>query len=207
MGLNDEYYGRYRLMFDEHTFFVWDNDKEERLCALDVTRLLNNLTNQNNKQEIQSHQLIRLIMEMEELIHNESLDRIIEIREYPKKYKKELKKRINRIIAMSEDNYKVYSYNPKTNELLYGLKSVCEFNSGEIIKRLNEYNDKVNDLETSNKKFKVEDKRLCDVISGLHDEIRLYHDKLHKQNKILSLQNEIIEFYKEMVKVYDDDFY
>jgi hypothetical protein len=33
--------GRYTLMFDEHTFFVWDNEKEERMTALQVTKRLN----------------------------------------------------------------------------------------------------------------------------------------------------------------------
>ena len=33
--------GRYTLMFDEHTFFVWDNKKEERMTALEVTKKLN----------------------------------------------------------------------------------------------------------------------------------------------------------------------
>ena len=33
--------GRYTLMFDEHTFFVWDNVKEERMTALEVTKRLN----------------------------------------------------------------------------------------------------------------------------------------------------------------------
>ena len=33
--------GRYTLMFDEHTFFVWDNEKEERMSALQVTKKLN----------------------------------------------------------------------------------------------------------------------------------------------------------------------
>lgn len=33
--------GRYTLMFDEHTFFVWDNVKEKRMTALDVTKKLN----------------------------------------------------------------------------------------------------------------------------------------------------------------------
>jgi len=33
--------GRYVLMFDEHTFFVWDNEKDERMCALNVTKKLN----------------------------------------------------------------------------------------------------------------------------------------------------------------------
>ena len=33
--------GRYTLMFDEHTFFVWDNEKEDRMTALEVTKRLN----------------------------------------------------------------------------------------------------------------------------------------------------------------------
>ena len=33
--------GRYTLMFDEHTFFVWDNERDERMCALEVTEKLN----------------------------------------------------------------------------------------------------------------------------------------------------------------------
>ena len=33
--------GRYTLMFDEHTFFVWDNEKDERMCALETTKRLN----------------------------------------------------------------------------------------------------------------------------------------------------------------------
>ena len=33
--------GRYTLMFDEHTFFVWDNEKEERMTALEVTKIIN----------------------------------------------------------------------------------------------------------------------------------------------------------------------
>lgn len=33
--------GRYALMFDEHTFFVWDNVKDERMTALNVTKKLN----------------------------------------------------------------------------------------------------------------------------------------------------------------------
>ena len=33
--------GRYTLMFDEHTFFVWDNEKEKRMTALQTTKKLN----------------------------------------------------------------------------------------------------------------------------------------------------------------------
>ena len=33
--------GRYTLMFDEHTFFVQDNEKDDRMTALNVTKRLN----------------------------------------------------------------------------------------------------------------------------------------------------------------------
>ena len=33
--------GRYTLMFDEHTFFVFDNENEERMTALKTTKRLN----------------------------------------------------------------------------------------------------------------------------------------------------------------------
>ena len=33
--------GRYVLMFDEHTFFVFDNEKEKRMTALQTTKRLN----------------------------------------------------------------------------------------------------------------------------------------------------------------------
>ena len=41
--------GRYTLMFDEHTFFVWDNEKDERMTALQVTKKLNELTEENEQ--------------------------------------------------------------------------------------------------------------------------------------------------------------
>ena len=33
--------GRYTLMFDEHTFFVYDEENDERMTALEVTKKLN----------------------------------------------------------------------------------------------------------------------------------------------------------------------
>lgn len=33
--------GRYTLMFDEHTFFVFDNEKEKQMTALQTTKKLN----------------------------------------------------------------------------------------------------------------------------------------------------------------------
>lgn len=33
--------GRYVLMFDEHTFFVFDKEKDDRMTALETTERLN----------------------------------------------------------------------------------------------------------------------------------------------------------------------
>ena len=41
--------GRYTLMFDEHTFFVWDNEKDKRMTALNVTKKLNELSEENER--------------------------------------------------------------------------------------------------------------------------------------------------------------
>lgn len=41
--------GRYTLMFDEHTFFVWDNENDERMTALNVTKKLNEQQDTINK--------------------------------------------------------------------------------------------------------------------------------------------------------------
>ncbi len=43
--------GRYVLMFDEHTFFVFDNEKDERMTALETTKRLNKQQATINKQE------------------------------------------------------------------------------------------------------------------------------------------------------------
>ena len=44
-------------MFDEHTFFVWDNEKDERMTALETTKRLNKQQSIINKQD----ELIKLV--------------------------------------------------------------------------------------------------------------------------------------------------
>lgn len=72
-------YDYYTLMFDEHTFFVWDNIKEERLCALEVTNILNQLTNQNNKMKQTLEKLQKNSKENNDMI-NELFDGMEEIK-------------------------------------------------------------------------------------------------------------------------------
>ena len=56
--------GRYVLMFDEHTFFVFDNERDERMIALEVTKKL-------NEQEATIKKLRKRVKELE--IENEAL--------------------------------------------------------------------------------------------------------------------------------------
>jgi hypothetical protein len=42
-------------MFDEHTFFVYDNEKEERMTALEVTKKLNELSEENEQLKSELH--------------------------------------------------------------------------------------------------------------------------------------------------------
>lgn len=74
--------GRYTLMFDEHTFFVWDNENDERMTALNVTKKLNEQQatiqslqdlcgesdSENAKLRIENEQLRRLFEEMKQPI-------------------------------------------------------------------------------------------------------------------------------------------
>ena len=108
--------GRYTLMFDEHTFFVWDNEKDERMTALQVTKKLNEQQStieqlqdlcgesdsENAKLRIENEQLKKQIQIYEQLISNsyvgeeETLDGFVgkyviwenELQKYRKKNKK-----------------------------------------------------------------------------------------------------------------------
>lgn len=76
--------GRYTLMFDEHTFFVFDNVKEERMTALETTKRLNKQQDtifklqdlcgksdgENAKLRIENKQLRKQIQNYEQLISN-----------------------------------------------------------------------------------------------------------------------------------------
>ena len=56
--------GRYTLMFDEHTFFVFDNEKDDRMTALEVTKKL-------NEQQATINLLLDLLYQSEETVIHE----------------------------------------------------------------------------------------------------------------------------------------
>lgn len=60
--------GRYTLMFDEHTFFVYDNEKEDRMTALEVTKKLNEQEAIITALKEENEQLRRLFEEMKQPI-------------------------------------------------------------------------------------------------------------------------------------------
>ena len=74
--------GRYTLMFDEHTFFVFDNEKDDRMTALEVTKKLNEQQatirklqdicgesdSENAKLRIENEQLIKEIKSKNKII-------------------------------------------------------------------------------------------------------------------------------------------
>ena len=75
--------GRYTLMFDEHTFFVWDNEKDERMCALETTKRLNkqqdtifklqDLCGESDSENAKLRQEIKKLKEEEKLYAQEIL--------------------------------------------------------------------------------------------------------------------------------------
>ena len=65
-------------MFDEHTFFVWDNEKDDRMTALETTERLNE--QQSTIQQLQAQ--LREKEEDERLYANE----ILELRETNKEH-------------------------------------------------------------------------------------------------------------------------
>ena len=76
--------GRYTLMFDEHTFFVWDNVKEERMTALEVTKRLNEqqaiinelkaqLREKEQDEQLYANEIVKLNKEAKEVLDFKSL--------------------------------------------------------------------------------------------------------------------------------------
>ena len=50
------------------------------------------------------------------------------------------------------------------------------------------------------KDLKTEDKRLCNVISNLYNEIAGYNEKIEKQERVISTQQDIINNLIELIK-------
>ena len=58
--------------------------------------------------------------------------------------------------------------------------------------------ERINELEK-------EDKRLCNVISDLHDDLRKYDRKVKKQQMLINIQWDIIASLMELKGVIDDE--
>ena len=68
--------GRYTLMFDEHTFFVFDNEEGKRMTALKVTKKLNEQQDTIGEQKIAIDELITDYKKLEK--ENEQLQKDVE---------------------------------------------------------------------------------------------------------------------------------
>lgn len=82
--------GRYALMFDEHTFFVFDNEEGKRMTALKVTKKLNEQRNtiQFLQNEIDELKKDIDIYEYEEKKHSETVRKLHDENEQLKKLEK-----------------------------------------------------------------------------------------------------------------------
>ena len=52
--------------------------------------------------------------------------------------------------------------------------------------------------------LEAEDKRLCDVISNLHEELQKYNQKVRTQQNIIGVQQDIINALIELVGIMND---
>ena len=89
--------GRYTLMFDEHTFFVFDNEKEERMTALEVTKKL-------NEQQATINLLLNLLYQSEATVIHEYSSNIGEdMDKLDKIFKEKDIKEIERFVGGCDD--------------------------------------------------------------------------------------------------------
>ena len=110
--------GRYTLMFDEHTFFVFDNEKEKRMTALKVTKKLNEqqATIHSLKEEVrllkptnieQYEQIVQLQKENEQLKgENERLRLELETHKHLLWSTREAEKKVNKLADSLADEVK-----------------------------------------------------------------------------------------------------
>ena len=110
--------GKYTLMFDEHTFFVFDNEKEKRMTALQVTKKLNEqqATIHSLKEEVrllkptnieQYEQIVQLQKENEQLKgENERLRLELETHKHPLWSTREAEKKVNKLADSLADEIK-----------------------------------------------------------------------------------------------------
>ena len=83
--------GRYTLMFDGHTFFVFDNEKEKRMTALKVTKKL-------NEQQATIHSLkeeVRLLKPT----NIEQYEQIVQLQKENEQLKKECKIAVDEMVT------------------------------------------------------------------------------------------------------------
>ena len=145
--------GRYTLMFDEHTFFVWDNEKEERMIALEVTKKLNEqqATIEEQNKEIE-----------------ESSAFIIEQRKENKTLKEEneqLRQQVQNAKELAVENDVKYQICCKEKE---DFQNMCE----QLRQQLQEYKENWDDMVELATKTSLRNVELDEQIGQLRKELK-----------------------------------
>lgn len=138
--------GRYTLMFDEHTFFVWDNENNERMTALNVTKRLNEQqsTIQSLKEDKAIAEDYANIFEKENVKLRKQIDEqqatIQELERKVKKYAKIGEEQLKQIIELQEENEQLKKRNKFLEEFDGRAKAVANLKEeNEKLKERRDY--------------------------------------------------------------------
>ena len=97
----------------------------------------------------------------------------------------------------NDEKYKIF-YNIKNDNEVYYFDERISLE--EVVEQLNYFMNNysfptpLQELE----ELKTEDRRLCNVISDLHSDIRNYNEKIKKQERIINIQWDIITSLMEL---------
>lgn len=102
-----------------------------------------------------------------------------------------------------QSNEKCEGYNIKDGEVYYYDEKIT---LEEVVSHLNYfiekgYNASYKDMLEEIKELKTEDKRLCMIISNLHNKIAGYNEKIEKQKRIIKTQQEVINNLVKIIEI------
>lgn len=101
----------------------------------------------------------------------------------------------------NKSNEKCEGYNIKDGEVYYYDEKIT---LEEVVSHLNYftekgYNSSDKEMLEEIKELKTEDRRLCTIISNLHQEIGNCKDKIKKQERIINTQQDVINSLIELI--------
>ena len=113
--------GRYTLMFDEHTFFVWDNEKDERMTALQVTKKLNE---QQSTIEAKDKEIAELDQQCADFL-GDNIKALEEFEECTDKLKAKILEQQDTIQELERKLKKYAKIGEENEQLRQELKTIC----------------------------------------------------------------------------------